>query len=201
MSDFFDKENVSMNVDEFRHRLDRAVQSVRELDADPGPGYDFSDMVETFTKWLEGEFEGLPPLGFIEAVRSHYTGMKQSLLLDEIPTLLHEAGLESATTTDGTKVTVKRDVSVSADDKQALYEWLKNHGYGDHVKTVLAFGKGEFTDDFRELLTEQGASFEEKEDVHYQTLAKIFRDRVEDGGELPPEQVAKINIFERARYK
>jgi len=53
MSDFFDKENVSMNVDEFRRRLDRAVQSVRELDADPGPGYDFSDMVETFTKWLE----------------------------------------------------------------------------------------------------------------------------------------------------
>ena len=107
MSDFFDKENVSMNMDEFRHRLDRAVQSVRQLDSEPD--YDYADMVQTFTKMIETDFNGLPPLAFIEAVRSHYTGMKQSLLLDEIPTLLHEAGLESATTTDGTKVTVKRE--------------------------------------------------------------------------------------------
>jgi len=199
MSDFFEQKNVGINLDEFKVRLTEAVKRVRQLDAEPD--FDYAAMVNSFTAWLEGEFDGLPPLAFIESVRSHYTNMKQQLLMDEIPGLLHEAGLESATTDDGTKETIRREVSITSDDKPALYDWLKGHGYGDHVKTVLAFGKGEFTDDFRLVLDEAGASYQEKEDVHYQTLNKIVRDAIDAGGELPPESVAKINIYERAKYK
>jgi hypothetical protein len=198
MNDFFNQKNVSIDMDEFRRRLDHAVRELRELDVEPD--YDYAPMVQSLVKWLEGEFTGHPPLAFIEALRTYYTAKKQELVTDELPTLLHEAGLESATTSDGTKISLKREVSIAQGNRDALYAWLKENGYGDFVKTVLAFGKGEFDDGLRAVLAETGASYEEKEDVHYQTLAKIFRDRVEEGGALPPEQVAKITIFDRARY-
>jgi hypothetical protein len=71
------------------------------------------------------------------------------------------------------------------------YEWLRENGYDDIIKNVVAceFGRGE--DDqasaFKAFAAKEGFPADQTESVHSGTLKAFVRERVEAGDDFPME--------------
>ena len=168
-------------------------------------GFDFSESQKL--KDAIDYFGPTPPIELIEAVLKHYNKKKTDLLINKVPDLMRELGISEMTMDDGTKVKLNNEVNVSNTNKPAMCKWLKDHGHGDDVKNILQFNKGEYSEEIEKILKKEGYSFSIGEDIHYQTLKKIMRLRLEAKGkegqekfaELPPEGIAKVSVFEIAK--
>ncbi len=116
------------------------------------------------------------------------------LVLNEktIPDVMAEYGLSQITTDEGLKVTVKRytKASIPVANRQEALQWLEDQGYGDLIKhnIQVRFGKGESEDanQLKQLLEMGHYRFDEKMDVHPQTL-NAFIDELLSHGITPPD--------------
>lgn len=131
------------------------------------------------------------------------------LLMDRIPSTLSALNMQSFKLKDGTVVEAKEiwngSLPKDPDRRKKALALIVGMGAGDLIKFALnvSIDKGDrkMADKVRGLLLKAGAAFEEKEDVHPQTLAAFARERLKNGEKVPLEdlglyvgKVAKIRL-------
>jgi len=115
-------------------------------------------------------------------------------LLDvELPATMAELGVERINLRDGSALEVKQvvDARIPRAKQAEALAWLREHGYGDLIKSqvVASFGAGddEVARAAQLYLEEIGAPVQAKETVHPQTLKAWARERLEAGDEIPDD--------------
>ena len=115
-----------------------------------------------------------------------------------IPTMLSEMGLSQLKLADGSAVDVKPfySASISAQNKDKAYEWLRNNGLGDIIKNEISVSFGRNEDNkaanYAELAKSNGFQPTQKLKVEPMTLKALVRERIEAGKEMPTEI---FNVF------
>ena len=115
-----------------------------------------------------------------------------------IPTMLSEMGLSQLKLADGSSVDVKPfySATISAQNKDKAYSWLRTNGLGDIIKNEISvsFGRNEDNKaaDYAALAQERGFQPTQKLKVEPMTLKALVRERIEAGKEMPTEI---FNIF------
>ena len=115
-----------------------------------------------------------------------------------IPTMLSEMGLSQLKLADGSAVDVKPfySASISAQNKEKAYEWLRNNGLGDIIKNEISVSFGRNEDNkaanYAELAKGHGFQPTQKMKVEPMTLKALVRERIEAGKEMPTEI---FNVF------
>jgi len=115
-----------------------------------------------------------------------------------IPTMLAEMGLSQLKLADGSSVDVKPfySATISAQNKDRAYNWLRNNGLGDIIKNEISvsFGRNEDNKaaDYAALAQERGFQPTQKLKVEPMTLKALVRERIEAGKEMPTEL---FNVF------
>ena len=110
-----------------------------------------------------------------------------------IPTMLSEMGLSQLKLADGSSVDVKPfySASISAQNKEKAYQWLRNNGLGDIIKNEISVSFGRNEDNkaasYAELAKGQGFQPTQKMKVEPMTLKALVRERIEAGKEMPTE--------------
>ena len=110
---------------------------------------------------------------------------------EELPASMAEMGLASFTLDDGSTIEVKPTYGASILDanREAAYEWLRDHGYDDIIKNdvSVSFGRGEddMAGSFKALAEKEGYVPQQNTSIHSQTLRAFVRERVEAGDEFP----------------
>ena len=115
-----------------------------------------------------------------------------------IPTMLSEMGLSQLKLADGSSVDVKPfySATISAQNKDKAYSWLRTNGLGDIIKTDISVSFGRNEDNkaakYAELAKSNGYQPTQKLKVEPMTLKALVRERIEAGKEMPTEI---FNIF------
>ena len=115
-----------------------------------------------------------------------------------IPTMLSEMGLSQLKLADGSAVDVKPfySATISAQNKDKAYEWLRNNGLGDIIKNEISVSFGRNEDNkaanYAELAKSNGFQPTQKLKVEPMTLKALVRERIEAGKEMPTEI---FNVF------
>ena len=115
-----------------------------------------------------------------------------------IPTMLSEMGLSQLKLTDGASVDVKPfySATISAQNKDRAYNWLRTNGLGDIIKNDISVSFGRNEDDkaakYADLAKSNGFQPTQKLKVEPMTLKALVRERIEAGKEMPTEI---FNIF------
>ena len=110
-----------------------------------------------------------------------------------IPTMLSEMGLSQLKLADGSAVDVKPfySASISAQNKDKAYQWLRNNGLGDIIKNEISVSFGRNEDNkaasYAELAKGQGFQPTQKMKVEPMTLKALVRERIEAGKDMPTE--------------
>jgi len=130
----------------------------------------------------------------IAKVENYLKEKKKELLKmtdEDLPSVLEEMGISSFTLDDGSKVDVKPlyGASIPKPRTEEAHEWLRENGYDDIIKNVVAcsFGRGEDHQaaNFKEVASKMGLTPEQNESVHSSTLRAWVRERIENGDEFP----------------
>ena len=112
---------------------------------------------------------------------------------EDLPQLLTELGMSSFKMADGSSVEIKKTygASIPVANRAQAYQWLRDNGFGDIVKNVIAcnFGMGEDNEaySFFEMARDKGFVPDKKTEVHSSTLRAFVKERVENGDEFPME--------------
>ena len=115
-----------------------------------------------------------------------------------IPTMLSEMGLSQLKLADGSSVDVKPfySATISAQNKDRAYNWLRTNGLGDIIKNDISVSFGRNEDDkaakYAELAKSNGFQPTQKLKVEPMTLKALVRERIEAGKEMPTEL---FNVF------
>ena len=115
-----------------------------------------------------------------------------------IPTMLSEMGLSQLKLADGSSVDVKPfySATISAQNKDRAYSWLRTNGLGDIIKNDISVSFGRNEDDkaakYADLAKSKGYQPTQKLKVEPMTLKALVRERIEAGKEMPTEI---FNIF------
>ena len=115
-----------------------------------------------------------------------------------IPTMLSEMGLSQLKLTDGSSVDVKPfySATISAQNKDRAYNWLRTNGLGDIIKNEISVSFGRNEDNkaasYADLAKSNGFQPTQKLKVEPMTLKALVRERIEAGKEMPTEI---FNIF------
>ena len=137
----------------------------------------------------------------LEAMEAQHDLKKAELrkLSEEtLPELLNAVGLPGLKLADGTVVELVDNISASITDenRDEAHKWLRENGYGDIIKNVVAFsfGKGE-DDDAKVLLAYANemaksgqlhfGTLDQKEAVHSSTLKAFVKEQLKQGTALP----------------
>lgn len=110
-----------------------------------------------------------------------------------IPDTMAQLGLSSMKLDDGTKVEVSTyyAASIPADAQSAAFAWLRETGNDSIIKRTVScqFGKGEDKEanELAERLDALGYSFNDKANVHPQTLKAFVREQIESNKPFPQE--------------
>ena len=112
---------------------------------------------------------------------------------EDLPQLLTELGMSSFKMADGSSVEIKKTygASIPVANRAQAYQWLRDNGFGDIVKNVVAcnFGMGEDyeADSFFDMARKKGFVPDKKTEVLSSTLRAFVKERVENGDEFPME--------------
>ena len=115
-----------------------------------------------------------------------------------IPTMLSEMGLSQLKLADGSSVDVKPfySATISAQNKDKAYSWLRTNGLGDIIKNEISVSFGRNEDNkaasYADLAKSNGFQPTQKLKVEPMTLKALVRERIEAGKEMPTEI---FNIF------
>ena len=203
MSDsFFDTESDYVdNYVDYSKKFLTDIENLEALNRDVVESVE--ETLRYTVEWLEKLYDGYPPIQFLEKVLSYYKEIRQRIITNSLPSIMHELGTSKATLDTGETIELRTDVSVSCpkEQKHRLYDWLSKEGHQDEIKTKVEFNKGDFTEDVERRLDESGMPFTVTQDVHAQTLKRIFRERMEEGKPVPDASIAKVTTFEYAKVK
>ena len=115
-----------------------------------------------------------------------------------IPTMLAEMGLSQLKLADGSSVDVKPfySATISAQNKDRAYNWLRTNGLGDIIKNEISVSFGRNEDNkaagYAELAKSNGYQPTQKLKVEPMTLKALVRERIEAGKPMPAEL---FNVF------
>ena len=115
-----------------------------------------------------------------------------------IPTMLSEMGLSQLKLADGSSVDVKPfySATISAQNKDRAYNWLRTNGLGDIIKNEISVSFGRNYDNkaasYADLAKSNGYPPTQKLKVEPMTLKALVRERIEAGKEMPTEL---FNVF------
>ena len=115
-----------------------------------------------------------------------------------IPTMLSEMGLSQLKLADGSSVDVRPfySATISAQNKDRAYNWLRTNGLGDIIKNEISVSFGRNEDNkaagYADFARGQGFQPTQKLKVEPMTLKALVRERIEAGKEMPMEI---FNIF------
>ncbi|HIO04119.1 MAG TPA: hypothetical protein EYN08_00655 [Gammaproteobacteria bacterium] len=110
-----------------------------------------------------------------------------------IPTMLAEMGLSQLKLADGSSVDVKPfySATISVQNKDKAYNWLRQNGLGDIIKNEISvsFGRNEDNKaaEYAELAKGRGYQPTQKLKVEPMTLKALVRERIEAGKDMPTE--------------
>ena len=102
-----------------------------------------------------------------------------------IPTMLSEMGLSQLKLMDGSSVDVKPfySATISAQNKDRAYNWLRTNGLGDIIKNEISVSFGRNEDNkaagYAELAKSNGFQPTQKLKVEPMTLKALVRERIE----------------------
>jgi hypothetical protein len=111
----------------------------------------------------------------------------------EIPAMMQEMHITKLKLKDGESVEVKPfySASITPENQDKAFEWLRNNGLGDIIKNdiTVTFGRGEDNKAAEYAVLARGQGFEpvQKVGVHAQTLKAVVRERLESGQEMPSD--------------
>ena len=111
----------------------------------------------------------------------------------EIPLMMQEMHITKLKLKDGESVEVKPfySASISPENQEKAFEWLRNNGLGDVIKNdiTVTFGRGEDNKAAQYAVLARGQGFEpvQKVGVHAQTLKAVVRERIESGQDMPSD--------------
>lgn len=125
-----------------------------------------------------------PSVKSIEAVLKIFKNELRQILTKDLLEWMQENDQTSFETED-LKVTTKTYVSPKMMNEKLGFNWLQERGYGDLIKDTLNFPKGEVTEAVETAFEKMGLSYTKKSAIHPQSLAKIMRDRLASGEDLP----------------
>ncbi len=138
---------------------------------------------------------------------------KQYIVMETIPNIMKEVGVESAKLGDGRKITVAETVSVrlpsttqigkakTKDEalelmqrKDTGLDWLRNHGGGSIIKNELTVNIGKSQDNLasqvKSLCDDLGLSYTEDETVHPSSLRAFLTESLNNGEDVPVDAFA-----------
>jgi hypothetical protein len=134
-------------------------------------------------------------------------GLLNKILMDRIPTIMEQLGMESFKLTSGETIVVKSDIKcgISEERKPAALAWLRAGNYDGIIKQTveLSFGKGESAEAKKAMDTLHEAGFDPavSEGVHPQTLKSFVKECLEKAVNIPLEtfgvfdfKIAKITL-------
>ena len=95
-----------------------------------------------------------------------------------IPELLNSFGLSEIKLNTGEKVIVKEDISVTIENNEKFFEFLKSRDEDDIIKLAFFFPKmeSEKVEALYNYLVEQNYEYESEKSVHAQTRKKYFKE-------------------------
>ncbi len=157
--------------------------------------------MDQILKVFETSFGHLFPIDAIEKILDVYKKRLDTIIRQDMPNIMNEEGITDVTLDNGVKLSLKKGLSPKVIDKEKEIAWIEEIGFKDSVKTELKFGKGEIDSKLEAYLEKHGYSFEREDNVHFQTLSKIIRDRYEAGDGLPPEDAVKVTPFNKVEIK
>ena len=111
----------------------------------------------------------------------------------EIPIMMQEMHITKLKLKDGESVEVKPfySASITPENQEKAFEWLRNNGLGDIIKNdiTVTFGRGEDNKAAQYAVLARGQGFEpvQKVGVHAQTLKAVVRERIESGQDMPSD--------------
>jgi hypothetical protein len=111
----------------------------------------------------------------------------------EIPFMMQEMHITKLKLKDGESVEVRPfySASISPENQEKAFEWLRNNGLGDVIKNdiTVTFGRGEDNKAAQYAVLARGQGFEpvQKVGVHAQTLKAVVRERIESGQDMPSD--------------
>lgn len=118
------------------------------------------------------------------------------LAMERIPEFLLTHGVSAMQLSDGRKVSVKEDISVTIAkaDELKFREWLRERNEDDILKIDYSFGRmpSEMVDKLADFLVNNDYEFDIKEGVHPQTKLKYFRELIKDMGRQNLPEWAKV---------
>lgn len=113
------------------------------------------------------------------------------LAMREIPDLLEEVGVDTITTKDGLKVSIKETVhaKIKVDDRAEAYEWLDRNGHSALIRrnVVVPFQK-EDTEKCEKLVNALEADYPDLSvdmNVHPSTLRSFVKREIEEDEDFP----------------
>jgi len=121
---------------------------------------------------------------------------------DVIPTMMTEMNISTLKLADGSAVEVKPiyGASISPDNKEKAFKWLRDNGLGDLIKNevTVSFGRNEDNkaSDYANLAQGQGYQPVQKLKVEPMTLKALVRERIESGREIPSDL---FNVYAGSR--
>jgi hypothetical protein len=140
-----------------------------------------------------------PSIADLEAALKIQKKRLKDILSKDLLEWMNEQDMTSLETEDF-KVAIKTYVSATMNDPIKGFNWVIENGYGDLIKTTVAFPRGEFTEEIESAIEEMGASFTCKDGIAPQSLKKIVSDRLEAGESLPDEdQGIKVSYYDECR--
>lgn len=143
----------------------------------------------------------------IALTEAQLIGMKEELRKvseDHIPSLMDEIGIEKITLKNGLKLSTKFFATGKVLDDN-VYDWFEKEGFADIVKSELTVKSRRIEKQdlapIKAAIREAGLEFGEKDSIHYQTMGAWLRERIEEGGTLPPEEQLQVFRGFRAAIK
>ena len=121
-----------------------------------------------------------------------------------IPTMMTEMNISTLKLADGSAVEVKPiyGASISPDNKEKAFKWLRDNGLGDLIKNevTVSFGRNEDNKAVEYTVLAQGQGYQpiQKLKVEPMTLKALVRERVESGQDMPSDL---FNVFAGNRTK
>ncbi len=137
----------------------------------------------------------------MEDIVTYLKKERNKIISDYLPSLISGAGLTECTTKEGLKIKLEKKLSVTQHNKKAVLDWLVENGYKEFIKDKLELSMGELDKHLQNFLSDNGYSYKQNSEIHYQTLAKIIRDRIKEGEKLPDDSIATINVINIAKIK
>ena len=123
---------------------------------------------------------------------------------DVIPTMMTEMNISTLKLSDGSAVEVRPiyGASISPNNREAAFNWLRDNGLGDLIKNevTVSFGRNEDNKAVEYTVLAQGYGYQpiQKLKVEPMTLKALVRERVESGQDMPSDL---FNVFAGNRTK